>query len=100
MDFSDLVTQDMRLVILKALAEDTDYSLTDGLLQDVLGRFSHRVSIDRLRTELAWLAEQGLLRVELLSDHVRVATMTPRGKDVADGAVVVPGVKRPGPGGW
>ena len=47
-----------------------------------------------MRAELAWLAEQDLLKVEQL-DRLQVATLTGRGQDVATGAATVPGVKRP-----
>jgi len=50
-----------------------------------------------VRTDLAWLAEQGLLQTATTGD-VTMATLLTRGVDVAAGRAVVPGVKRPLPG--
>lgn len=97
MSFDDIVTADIRLVILLALASVSDYSHNEHVLRMALAEYKHRISRDRLRTELAWLAEQGLIKTEQISDNTLGATLTRRGKDAADGAVVVPGVKRPEP---
>jgi len=94
--FAALVAADMRLVILRTLAEDADYSHNEYVLSEVLAMFGHRVSGDRLRTELFWLKEQGLVQMEDVSG-VTVAKLTARGADVACGAAACPGVKRPKP---
>lgn len=96
MDYKELITSDIRLVVLRALAEDDGYSLNESVIQSILSMFGHKVSRDRVKTELAWLAEQGLVRIETVV-NIQVATITGRGLDVACGQVVVPGVKRPGP---
>ena len=94
--FADLLESDRRLVILRCLSEDPSYDLNESILQSMLGSLGHNVSRDRLRTDLQWLAEQGLVTLrEVVSVHV--ATLTSRGNDVACGRVTVPGVKRPGP---
>lgn len=96
MNYSEIVSADMRLVILRGLAEDADYSHNEHVLKSMLGYVGHKVSTDRLRTELAWLAEQGLVVVEDVAG-VAVAKLTRRGNDTARGNVIVPGVKRPEP---
>ena len=95
-DFAKLVQADMRLVVLRVLAEDADYSHNEYVLRSALRSLGHTVSTDKLRTELAWLAEQGLIAVTDTAG-VMVAKLTARGKDVAIGAVIVPGVQRPEP---
>ena len=96
MSFAELLTADIRLVILRALEEDAGYSHNESILQSVLEAFGHIASRDRVRTELHWLKEQGLV---VLKDvmGIQVATLTARGADVALGRAVVPGVKRPRP---
>ncbi|SHH33608.1 hypothetical protein [Desulfofustis glycolicus] len=96
MSFAKLVQEDLRLVVLRVLAEDADYSHNEHVLRAALGAVGHNISLDRLRTELAWLAEQGLIAIDD-SIGVQVARLTTRGLDVAGGATVVPGVKRPVP---
>lgn len=95
--YADLVAADVRLVILRTLAEDPGYSLNESILQDVLGMFGHHLTRDRVRTELRWLQEQGLVTVETVAGSILVARLTGRGADVASGAAHVDGVKKPRP---
>ncbi len=96
--FADLLTSDLRLVILRLLSEDQGYALNDSVLRSALASFGHTVSRDRVRTELRWLEEQGLVANREVAS-VLVANLTGRGADVASGAARVDGVKRPGPRG-
>ena len=96
MNFADLLAAETRLLILSALGEDSGYSHNELILQSILDAFGQRVSRDRLRTELHWLAEQGLVTLKDVSG-VLVATLTRRGEDAAVGRVTVPGVRRPRP---
>mgnify|MGYP001497775616 CR=1 FL=1 len=89
--FAEHVTADRRLVVLRLLEQAPDYRGNAFLLQRALDGFGHAVGMDRLGTDLAWLAEQDLLKL--------IATLTQRGADVAHGRVVVPGVARPAPAG-
>ena len=96
--FSQFEQPHLRLAVLQILAEDAGYSANEGMLSAALKWIGHGISRDRLRTELAWLAEQDLVRVEDVCG-LRVARLTQRGEDVARGRAQVPGVARPGPGG-
>lgn len=96
-DLQTIQREDRRLVILRYLSEDDDYSLNDSMLDKCLAGIGHGVSRDVLRADLAWLAEQGLLTTEEVGTIV-VATLTGRGDDVAKGRAVVPGIARPRPG--
>lgn len=99
MNFKNLITEDIRLVILKTLAETNGYSCNDSIIHAILGEFGHKVSRDQVRSHLAWLQEQGYLTYDILETGTYVATITLRGGDVAGGSVTVPGVKRPHPRG-
>lgn len=96
MSLRDLLTQDQRLVILRSLAE-AGYDANESIISDCLDLYSHDISRDLVRTHLSWLEEQGLLTLERLRDGYMVASITQRGLDVAQGRVVVSGVKRPRP---
>jgi Fe2+ or Zn2+ uptake regulation protein len=90
-------TEDRRLSILLVLNESPSYSANAFLVQTAVASiYGHNVSLDTLRTDLAWLAEQGLVHSKTTGD-VTVATLTARGVDVAAGRAVQPGVKRPLP---
>lgn len=98
MSLAQLLTEDIRLVILRFLAEDAGFDLNESIIHSALATLGHNVSRDRVRVELAWLAEQGLLTIKDVVG-VQVATLNGRGLDVAEGRAIVPGVKRPGPKG-
>lgn len=97
--YADVVEADRKLLILRLLAEAAGYRLNSSVLATALAQWGHQVSSDLTRTYLAWLAEQGLIACEAISERVVVATLTDRGADVAAGNAHVPGVARPRPGG-
>ena len=88
--------QDQRLVILRSLI-DANYDANESILDDCLALYGHKISRDLVRNHLNWLEEQGLVKIERLTDGFMVATITQRGVDVANGETVVDGVKRPRP---
>ncbi|QHH96704.1 ArsR family transcriptional regulator [Acinetobacter dispersus] len=95
MSFAEHLKEDMRLVMLRTLAEMPQYRLNSSVLHNFVIRYGHSLSRDQLRTELHWLAEQGLLVIEENLGSVLVVKLTERGADVAQGLVVTHGVKRP-----
>ena len=93
--YRDKVTEDLRLVILQII-ERSDGETNTRILGSELPDVGHRVSADRLRTELAWLAEQGAVTLaEAGSMHV--VALTERGADLAAGRTAIPGLRRPAP---
>lgn len=98
MAYTDLLAQDQRLVVLRALEQDTAYTLNESILHDIMDMFGHKCSRDCVKTHLAWLREQGLVTIQDVSGYM-VATLTQRGADVVHGRSSVPGVKRPSPRG-
>ena len=98
MSYRQIITEDIRLHVLRAMAQEPDYALNDYVLRRALQLVGHDIGGDRLRTELHWLAEQGLITVDPVSEHTLVAKLTPRGEDVGLGRAHVPGVARPRPG--
>jgi hypothetical protein len=96
MKFADYVREDRRLQILILLEASADYGASHYLLSHALDAYGHSVSMDALKTDIAWLEEQGLVTCTKTDDAI-VARLTQRGLDAAGGRVVVPGVKRPKP---
>lgn len=93
--YADFLRQDMRLVILRLLAELPAYRANSSMLNAALDSYGHTASRDQVKTELAWLAEQGAVSLDDIGP-VLVATLTERGQDIAAGRTRVPGIKRPG----
>ncbi len=99
MAFIDAFTANIRLIILRELMDTNGYTSNDSVLQMVLEKWGHKLSRDRVRTELAWFTEQGLVTsVPLGETGAQRVTLTERGLDVANGSATNPGVQRPSPG--
>lgn len=94
-NFAEYLRHDIRLVILRVLAELPAYRANSSVLTMALERFGHAATRDQIKTELRWLEEQGLLSIDDIG-AVLVATLSERGSDVARGRAKVPGVARPG----
>jgi hypothetical protein len=93
--FAERLLEDRRLVILRILSELAGYKANSSVLTQALDTIGQAVSRDYVRGQLAWLAEQGLVKVDDLGP-VLLATLTERGLDCAGGMAQVPGVARPG----
>ena len=96
-DYRQTVAEHLRITVLRCLVEDSNYSINESLLLDMVERYGFAPSRDNLRAQFSWLAEQGLISLGG-SETCQVATLTARGEDVARGRATVPGVKRPRPG--
>lgn len=94
MTFGERLRQDRRIGILQLLEAAHPVGLRQALLRDLLGDTGRSPSADALRTDLAWLAEQGLATTIEYEDGL-VACATERGVDVALGRTRSPGVARP-----
>lgn len=98
-NFSDVITADMRLVILRFLMEsDGDYRLNSSILHKLLDlKAGYATPRDKVVTELHWLKEQGYIELEE-AGNIYIATLTQRGLDVASGrGSKVPGIAKPNP---
>ncbi len=93
-DYVRRVAEDRRLSILLLLAEAPGGRSNEALLQAALPIYGHDPSLDIIRGDLAWLAEQGLVTTDEPAGLV-VARVTARGEDAAAGRARVPGVKKP-----
>lgn len=96
MSYQQLLTEDQRLVILRILSELPSYKANSSTIRNLLAQYGHDISRDKVKTELSWLNEQGLITLTDLTEHVLVATLTARGEDIATGRTSIIGVNRPG----
>lgn len=95
--FVERLREARRLALLRLLAAAPAYQAADLLLYQALPEQGVAASLDAVRGDIAWLAEQGLVEVSE-AGTVRLARITPRGLDASAGLAEVPGVARPGPG--
>lgn len=95
--FAERYRADRRATLLQLLAEQNAWRANLSILHTALYALGVAASRDDVATDIAWLAEQGLVATTEPAPGVTVATLTARGQDVAAGTAVVPGVSRPAP---
>ncbi len=97
--FIDRLREDRRLVLLRLLSEQPGYRANSSNLHAGLYALGIAATRDDVTTDLHWLQEQSLVRLESLPEvpDLVIASITPRGDDVVKGTAIVPGVRRPGP---
>lgn len=91
---NDQVRPDARLIILKALAAQTDERLHSGFISEELIRFGIDRPREWIHGELDWLEQIGAVTL-LKPGSVVVATLTEKGHRHLRRAIVIEGVKRP-----
>jgi repressor of nif and glnA expression len=93
-DYLELIRQDARLIMLKALAAQGDERLHSGLLAEELRAFGIDRPREWIHGELDWLAEMGAVTLTKPGTVV-VATLTEKGARHLRRAIVIEGIKRP-----
>lgn len=93
--FSETLTEDRRLVILRLLKEAPSYSLNDRMLREGLKQVGHVVSLDVVKADIEWLREVGAVAKEEVVEGVTYAQLLRRGQEHVEMAAVIPGIKRP-----
>lgn len=93
-DYETEVREDARLIILKALAAQTDERLHSGFLGEELNRFGIDRPREWIHGELDWLAQMGAVVVSRPGSVV-VATLADKGARHLRRAIVIEGIKRP-----
>ena len=93
-DMDTLIREDARLIMLKALAGQTDERLHSGYLTEELSQFGIDRPREWIHGELDWLAEMGAVTL-LKAGSVVVATLTEKGHRHLRRAIVIEGIKRP-----
>ncbi len=99
MSLDKIQSEERRLAILKVLAKSPGQSGNAYVLSKSLEAIGHVSSLDQVRTELAWLKEQGLIDAEDMGEGMVVASLRQRGFDAQAGRVRIPGVAIPFPKG-
>ncbi len=96
MTYSERHVADLRLTTLQVLAAAGVETPVPILRAAVEEASPHRPGAGRLRQELSWLAERGLVALRAVGASVAAATIAERGEDVALGRERLAGVAPPG----
>jgi hypothetical protein len=97
MSYRKTLAEHIRICLLRLLEEAPENEANNSILSDGVALYGLKVSRDIVNTELAWLDEQGLIKLDHVTQTISVARLTSRGLDVARGRAVVPGVRKRGP---
>ena len=96
-NFNRHMEEDARLVILKELAAQTNYSLNDTILQKVVEAFGHNRTRDWVKTQLRALEDLGSV-TNAETGTVLIATITEAGIEHVLRRRIIEGVARPSAG--
>ena len=94
MSYQEHIAEDVRLIVLRALEDETDLRLNERILERVLENFGHRKSREYLRTQLKKLEELGAVRLTE-AGSVQVAELLRPGADHLARRLFLEGVARP-----
>lgn len=97
-NFNEVLTHDARLVLLRALHQQTDNRLNDSILNTVLETYGHRRAREWVRQQLRFLADLDAIEVTAVGETL-VAELKRAGADHVERRAVLEGVKRPSIGG-
>lgn len=94
--FSDAYDESARLCILRCLAEQNDYRLTDSMIEDLLvSRYAINRGRGYIRAQLAWLESTASAVKNIAAENVVIAVLTEAGANHVAMREVLPGIKRP-----
>lgn len=97
MSYAAEISKHRRLTILRFLADSPEYTSNASILESVCNSFGIPSNRDQVMNELEWLQEQRFVTCQDTSGF-RVATVTSRGVEIAQGKARSEGVQRPRPG--
>lgn len=93
-DMAQLIREQARLVVLRALAGQVDERLNSDLLLPQLDLFGIRKDRAWLHDEMRWLADMGAVTL-FEAGSILVATLTEKGRRHLDRHIAIEGVQRP-----
>lgn len=95
--YKEHYNENARLIILKALADETDYRLNDSILATALQAFAINKGRSYLRNQLKWLEEEAGAITTTKFGTAIIAELTETGLDHVERRQVLEGVSRPSP---
>lgn len=93
-DYQEIMRQQARLIILKALGGQANESMNSSMLEDILPTFAIDQPRPWLHQQLEYLEMMGAVTL-VSAGTVKVATLTELGRRHLDRKTAIEGVKRP-----
>jgi len=93
-NLAEAVAREVRLKILRVLAQQTDGRLSDIMFKQYLDIYGYRRDRDWIRTQMRKLADLGAISLQE-SDEVMFARIEPAGRSHIEERSVIEGIMRP-----
>lgn len=94
-DYQQFIIEDIRLIILRALAAEDNGTMHEGRLEFELQRFGYNKTREFIRNQLTWLESEVAAVRTSIAGTVMIATIRKAGRSHIDSARFLPEVKRP-----
>jgi hypothetical protein len=92
----DIIREEARLIVLRALHEQTNYASSDSVLQQVLETYGIAKTREWVREEISYLDRIGAVSKQTHGSVV-IAQLLDKGVEHVERRLVLEGVKRPSP---
>lgn len=93
-DYQKIMREEARLIILRALADQANESLSSSMLEPVLSSFGINQPRAWIHQQMDYLATMDGVRITQMGS-VKIATLTELGRRHVDRLISIEGVKRP-----
>lgn len=93
-DFARIMREEARLIILKALGEQENETLSSSMLEAILPEFAIRQERAWIHQQMVYLRDMGAITMRE-AGTVKIGTLTTLGRRHLDRDTTVEGVKRP-----
>lgn len=94
LDYMKIMREEARLIILRALSEQTNESLSSSMLEPVLAKFAINQERPWIHGEMEYLRNMGAITI-VEAGTVKIGTLTDLGRRHLDRHTAIEGVKRP-----
>jgi hypothetical protein len=95
MNYDRIQREHARLIILRALVEESSHTSNSATLQELLETYGVRRDRDWVHQEIAHLASLAAVTVTPVGERIRIVQLTQRGLDHVERRISLEGVARP-----
>jgi hypothetical protein len=93
--FAEFQREEVRLIILRLLAEDMDVTLADRALKVGLKHFGYNEALETIHEHLVWLEGVKAVSLQKPAEGVIIATLEQAGRGHLERSKPIAGVRKP-----
>lgn len=95
MSYTQILSEDRRLVILRFLNDISPESANESVLETAANCIGIASIRKEIRADLNFLSDAGCITIEWFADRLMLAKLTRRGQYVVQGKETISGIKKP-----